>query len=194
MAVGLSKHWNFVTIIHKRRSRPTGTRDYSAQTIRHARLPQDGQCGDCEVVVFQPKGLTNDQWCSVCGRVSVDVPTDYLGARQRWPRRTVLLEASVVIFSLLAAGFWMGSASGRAVDFLRFWKPVRLVEPQDLPAFRRVGTHGRHFAPAWQHLPKPRSTSYRTRCWRSDGTRLQSRSTCGGRQIIDYVGSIIVHY
>jgi hypothetical protein len=47
-----------------------------------------------------------------------------------------LLQASVVIFSILAAAFWLGSATGRSVDFLRFWRPARSVAPHDLPAFQ----------------------------------------------------------
>ncbi|MGC1350423.1 MAG: hypothetical protein WA858_11670 [Xanthobacteraceae bacterium] len=46
-----------------------------------------------------------------------------------------LLQAVLVIFSLLAGGFWITSATGR-VSSLIPWRPVRVIPPAELPAFQ----------------------------------------------------------
>jgi hypothetical protein len=45
------------------------------------------------------------------------------------------LQAVLVIFSLLAGGFWMTSATGRVSSLLP-WRPVRVIPPTELPAFQ----------------------------------------------------------
>jgi hypothetical protein len=46
-----------------------------------------------------------------------------------------LLQALLVIFSLLAGAFWLTSATGRVSSLLP-WRPVRTIPPAELPAFQ----------------------------------------------------------
>lgn len=43
-----------------------------------------------------------------------------------------LLKSAVVIFSLLAGGFWIAAATNRIVSFLP-WKPVRQIPLAEIP-------------------------------------------------------------
>jgi hypothetical protein len=43
----------------------------------------------------------------------------------------LLLQFTVVLFSLLAGGFWLASATGRTMEFLP-WRPVKDVQPSEL--------------------------------------------------------------
>jgi hypothetical protein len=47
-----------------------------------------------------------------------------------------LLQGSLVIFSLLAVGFWMSSATGHTLAIFPPWRASRPVLPVDLPAYQ----------------------------------------------------------
>jgi hypothetical protein len=58
-----------------------------------------------------------------------------IGDVGNFPSATYLLQAAVVVFSLLAGWFWMVSATGYSIQF-RIGRPAHRIDPAHLPVFQ----------------------------------------------------------